>query len=409
MVGSTNLIVAGGGIGGLTVALALAETGIRSRVLERSVELQQAGAGIQLTPNAGRVLERLGLGNAIDRLCSTPDGMDIRSWGGNRIIKVPFGSRFTRRYGAPYRTIHRADLLEILLDAADASPLIELSRGQNVVEFALHPHGVTIMAEHEGRHVEYSAAGLIGADGIGSFIRSVMPHSRPRVPTRHTAWRTVIKSTDAPSSVSPDVIGLWVGPQGHVVHYPVRGGAEFNVVIVSVNSRSGATDKFDDIRDRFSRWPDPVIEVMKTDSAWSPWPIATVHPSGPWSSGPVALLGDAAHAMTPYLAQGGAMAIEDAAVVAKSLSDTPNDVESAFARYVTARKTRVRRVWRAARGAAELYHMGPITGSMRNVAMRILGGSGLAWRYRWIYGWQPPETKTRRSKAARSLAQDDEV
>lgn len=399
--------MAGGGIGGLSVGLALAKAGIRSHILERSTTSQQAGAGIQITPNAGRVLAELGLEGGIDGFCSKPDSMHVRSWHGNNIVTVPFGPRFARRYGAPYRTIHRSDLHEVLLEAIEASEFAQLSRGQAVVEFALHPRGLTVMAEHEGNHIEYSAKGLIAADGVGSFVRSVMPNAPKRLPTRRTAWRTVVKAADIPQSVNENAIGLWLGPRGHVVHYPVRGGAEFNVVVVSPQSRFEEKTEFDEIRRRFRRWADPILELLNTDGDWEPWPIATVHPSGPWTLGPVALLGDAAHAMTPYLAQGGAMAIEDAAILASELSVDPDDVEAAFTRYSRERKPRVRQVWRAARGAAELYHMGAVTGAMRNFAMRLLGGQGLGWRYRWIYRWQPPKKKTRRPKPARSVAQSD--
>lgn len=399
--------MAGGGIGGLSVALALARTGIRSHVLERSATPQQAGAGIQITPNAGRVLAELGLEHAIDRVCSKPEAIHVRTWRGAEIVTVPLGPRFARQHRAPYRTIHRSDLLEVLLGAIDTSEFVTLSQGQNIVEFALHHRGLTVMAEHEGRHLEYPASGLIAADGVGSFVRSVMPGARPRVPTRRTAWRTIVKAAAAPQTVNGNAIGLWLGPNGHIVHYPVRGGTEFNVVVVSPDSQSSATAGFEEIRRRFRRWADPILELLSIDGDWKPWPIATVHPSGPWASGPVVLLGDAAHAMTPYLAQGGAMAIEDAAVLANSLAAGTDDVETAFARYARDRKPRVRRVWRAARGAAELYHMGAFTSSMRNVAMRLVGGGGLGWRYRWIYRWRPPVTKTRHPKAARSIAQDD--
>ena len=384
---SATILIAGGGIGGLTAALALADRGIRSRILERAPTPQTAGAGIQITPNAGRILARLGLEPAIKARASEPDLMEIRSWHGQRIINVPFGKRFAKRYGIPYRTIHRADLLEALVEAVSANPNTELLLGHSVVEFAIHPKGLTILAEHEGTHVEFAADGLIGADGIGSFIRGVMPNARPRKPTHRSAWRAVIKAADAPEGMPEDAIGLWLGPNGHVVHYPVRGGA--------------------DVRKRLKRWADPVQSLLAVEADWQRWPIATVHPSGPWASGPVALLGDAAHAMAPYLAQGGAMAIEDAAVLARAHAADPNDVPAAFRRYVAARRFRVGRVWRAARSAADLYHMGAVTGGLRNLVMRILGGSGIAWRYRWIYRWQPPDEKARRPKAARSPAQGE--
>lgn len=390
---SRNLIIAGGGIGGLTAALALSRAGIETRVLERSATPQIAGAGIQITPNAGRVLAELGLEPAIDRLASTPEAMDIRSWRGQRIITVPFGKRFARRYRAPYRTIHRADLLGVLLDASRAAQRIDLLPGHAVVEFALHPAGLTVMAEHDGHHEEYLTDGLVGADGIGSFVRSVVPKSGKRSETGRTAWRAVVTEEQAPPSIAKNRIGLWLGPNGHVVHYPVRGGAEFNIVVVGPSETKKAKVTFADLRQHLRRWASPVQQLLELEADWQAWPIGTVRPSGQWGADRVVLLGDAAHAMAPFLAQGGAMAIEDAAVLTHFVSRAGDDIVGAFKRYSSARKPRVRRVWRAANSAADLYHMGAATGAMRNFAMRLLGGSGLSWRYRWVYGWRPPKTE----------------
>ncbi len=272
----------------------------------------------------------------------------------------------------------------------------------------MHPHGLTVMAENAGAHCEFAADALIGADGIGSFVRSVMPNAPARKPTGRSAWRALVKAEDAPGSLARDCTGLWLGHGAHVVHYPVRGGAEFNVVVVSNDPRDGTPADFADIRRRMRRWAAPVLALINVEADWQRWPIATVAPSGVWASGPVALLGDAAHAMAPYLAQGGAMAIEDAAVLARCLADQPGDIPGALARYAALRRPRVRRVWRAARSTADLYHMGALTGALRNLVMRVLGGSGLAWRYSWIYRWRPP-TKTRRPEAARQAAKDDAV
>lgn len=401
------LAIAGGGIGGLTAALALAAEGIPSRVFEKSEQFQTEGAGIQVPPNAGLFLANLGLDQALDRHASHPDFMDVHDWRGRRIISIPFGERFAKRYGAPYRTMHRADLLGILFDTAKHHPLIELHPGQSVVEFALHPRGMTVLVQLAARHIEYPAEALIGADGINSFVRSVMPGGRPRRATGNAAWRTVVPADQAPSWLSAEAIGLWLGAAAHIVHYPVRGGREFNIVIVAKEGKHPPPEAFQEIRRNLRKWSPRIEELLAIDRTWQRWPIGTVHPGGAWTNGPVALLGDAAHAMAPYLAQGGAMAIEDAAVLAHALADGRNDIAGALADYAKARKARVKRLWRAARSTADLYHMSGVTGAMRNTVMRFLGGSGLAWRYRWIYGWQPPNEKARRPKATRSVTQGE--
>ncbi len=401
-----SIVIAGGGIGGLSAALACAAAGFEVRVLERSPSPTTAGAGIQITPNAGRVLAELGLEAAISSVAAEPKSIDIHSWRGGRIVRLPLGQRFAKRYRMPYRTVHRADLLQALVEAADAHSQIELMFGWELVEFALHPQGLTVLAHQDGTHREFAADALIGADGIGSFIRSVMPNARPRVPTGRSAWRAVIKAEHAPESLLRDRVGLWLGRSGHVVHYPVRGGKEFNIVVVADDAGPPHRSDFDDVRRRMRRWAAPVGTLLNLEADWLCWPIGTVKPAGPWHSGPVALLGDAAHAMAPYLAQGGAMAIEDAAVLAKELAASPDDIPRALARYEAARKPRVRRVWRAAHRAADLYHMGALTGALRNVVMRILGGSGLAWRYAWIYRWRPPKRRTRHPEAARPASED---
>ena len=388
-----SLLIAGGGIGGLSAALACAQAGFDVRVAERERESKQAGAGIQITPNAGRVLDDLGLEPAIAELASEPAAVDIRGWSGRRIVSLPLARRFRKRHGIPYRTVHRADLQRILTSAASQQGQIEILTDHEVVEFAIHPRGVTIMVNSNGQHHELVADALIGADGINSFVRSVLPGAKPACPTGRSAWRTVIAEADAPASLARDRVGLWLGRRGHVVHYPVRRGREFNIVLVT---DSAAVGQAVDLRHRFRSWARPVQDLLVAGSNWQEWPIATVTPSGPWASGRVALLGDAAHAMSPYLAQGGAMAIEDAAVLAQTISESSGNLEPALQRYVSARRARVGKVWRAANGAADLYHMGALTGSVRNSAMRLLGGSGLAWRYEWIYGWKSPLNETRR-------------
>lgn len=362
-------------------------------MVEQAEAFREAGAGIQLAPNAMRVLEDLGVGGAVVAQASRPQAIEVRNRGGGKIVTMPLGRRFTRRHGLPYLTIHRADLQAALAYAAASNERIELLAGHRVVEFAIHGRGLTVMTESADGNREFRADILIGADGVHSFVRSVMPNHADSRPTGWSAWRAVVPANAMPERLESDRIGLWLGTAGHIVHYPVRGGAEFNLVVVA---KSYPGPRREDAGARtaahFAAWAKPARQLVEVAAkTWREWPIATVRPRGQWASGPVALLGDAAHAMSPYLAQGGAMAIEDAAVLASALGDRPDDPTGALARYEASRHRRVGRVWRAANSTADLYHMGVLTAPVRNLVMRAIGGRGLVSRYDWIYRWQPPK------------------
>jgi len=392
------IAVAGAGIGGLTVALALARAGFGVRLLERSETLSEVGAGIQISPNAGRVLALLGLDDAVARLSSEPVGLEVRSGRtGRRLATMPFGTPLARRYGVPYRTIHRADLLDVLASAAMAEADVDLKAGHTVSEFAIHARGLTIACETRAGMREVTAAALIAADGAGSLVRRLMPEGAPRKPMGRTAWRAVISAEAAPPVMPRDRVGLWLGPGGHVVHYPVRGGREFNLVAVTPDPPADAPSSgFGDLMKRFRRWDRDVLAILAAPLDWRRWPITTVDPTAPWAKGPVVLLGDAAHAMAPFLAQGGAMAMEDAYVLAQGLARQPDQPAAAFAAFERTRRPRVTRVWNAANGTADLYHLGGPAAAFRNAGLRIAGGGMLLHRYRWIYGWTPPDSTPRK-------------
>jgi salicylate hydroxylase len=240
---------------------------------------------------------------------------------------------------------------------------------------------------------EVTAAALIAADGAGSLVRALMPDGAPRRPMGRTAWRAVISAETAPDTMPGDRVGLWLGAGGHVVHYPVRGGREFNIVAVTPDDSVAGPDPtgFGDLMKRFRRWNRSVLAILTAPVQWRRWPITTIDPTGPWTRGPVALLGDAAHAMAPFLAQGGAMAIEDAYVLAQTVALRPDEPAAAFAAFERERKPRVARVWNAAWNTADLYQMGGVLAAVRNTGMRMAGGGLLLRRYRWIFGWTPPD------------------
>lgn len=393
-----TIVVAGGGIGGLTAALAIAAAGFRVVVLERSERLSEAGAGIQLSPNAGRILADFGMEADIAAAAIEIRALEIRSGhAGRRITTMPLGMRSREKYGHPYRVIHRADLQAILAAKVRAHGEIDLRLGSELVEFGVHANGITALVESGGNSTDIRASALIAADGVRSSVRARMPGGAPAVHARRTAWRTVLEADDAPIGLSRDSIGLWIGPDAHFVHYPIRGGGQINAVAIVRDDWEGPgwsqPGDAEWIARRFRRWAPVVRASVKAAPRWLKWPLLTVSPSGTWVRGSVALLGDAAHAMLPFLAQGGAMAIEDAAVLGRALATHANDTAAALLAYERERRGRVRRVWRAAKAAGELYHLGAITGTIRDAGMEILGGRTLLSRYDWIYGWkvEPPK------------------
>ncbi|MCC6735360.1 MAG: FAD-dependent monooxygenase [Bauldia sp.] len=383
-----TVAIAGAGIGGLTAALLLARAGFHIDLFERHPALTEAGAGIQITPNAGRVLDGLGLDRAIAAKASAPRALLVRSGrSGRRIVTMPLGDTFERGFGFPYRTIHRADLQRVLAEAVAAEAGIDVHLGSAVAGFATHERGLTAIVESGGRDREIAPDALIGADGARSDLRGLVPGAAERRASGRTAWRALVPAAALPAGIPPDVVGLWLGSAGHLVHYTVQNGEALNVVVVVRDEALSGGSGGDVLWRRIGNWAKPVQALLGAAPAWQAWPISTVDPSGAWTEGRFALLGDAAHAMAPFVAQGGAMAIEDAAVLARHLGALRHDRAAALAAYAAERRPRVKRVWKTAESTADLYHMGLLTGAVRNAGMRFLGGRALLNRYGWIYRW----------------------
>jgi salicylate hydroxylase len=389
------LLIAGGGIGGLTAALALAASGIRSHVLERNADLAASGAGIQIPPNAGRILRELGLDGAVAERASEPDAIVVRNTRGKLLATMPLGPSFRQRYGVSYRTIHRSDLLEVLSSAARENAFIEVTTGSSIRSFKASDSRGTALFQTDRGPVELDGTALIGADGVHSAVRQTLGGSDP-TSTGYAAWRAVVAVDRMPAALPHDSIGLWLGPSAHIVHYPVRHNREFNIVVVAPHPPGIVAPDFAVVRHELHGLAEPLCELLAIDADWQCWPITTVAPGQRWSSGTVTLLGDAAHAMPPFLAQGGAMAIEDAAILAQSIAATAANLATAFERYETARRERVARVCRAAARTAAIYHLGPVAAPFRNAAIKLVGGRRLLDRYDWIYRWEAPSNEMRR-------------
>lgn len=395
MATSRNIIVAGAGIGGLSAALMLARSGFRVTLLEQAARLEEAGAGVQLSPNATRILIELGLGERLKADAFTPAAVSIKSAsGGGELARLALGDWAERRYGAPYWCIHRGDLQAALLEAVRASPDIVLRLGRRTEDFVVHAHGVSVACrEASSSTADEQGIALIGADGLWSGLRARLGHrARPQFQQR-TAWRTLLPADKVEPEFRSDDVQLWLGKDAHLVHYPVKGGKLINVVAIVTDqwSEPGWSAEGDvvELLDHFSRWTwaDPVREFLAVPERWLKWALYDLPPIRQWGDGPVTLLGDAAHPMLPFLAQGAAMAIEDAAVLADRLARAPDDPAHAMRRYERARRRRTARVQRAARSNGRTYHLAGAEALARNLFLRMAGGLVLR-RYNWLYAWR---------------------
>jgi salicylate hydroxylase len=392
-----TVIVAGAGIGGLTAALALARSGFRVTVLEQTERLEETGAGIQLSPNAARTLIDLGLEPRLKPLVVTPAGLRVLSASsGREIVRLPLGEEAALRYGAPYWVIHRGDLQAALAAAVAQKLDITVRLGMHVDDFAVHRNGVTVSAHGRTGSTDHHGTALIAADGLWSTTRARLGYGEaPRFSGR-TAWRALVRAKDISPEFATPLIQIWLGRNAHLVHYPVRGGSLINVVIIMEDSwdAPGWSEPAAraDLLSRISarHWAPQALALLGASDAWLKWALYDRRPILRAVSGPVALLGDAAHPMLPYLAQGAAIAIEDAAVAAQCLARMPHDPAAALRSYWAERRARAWKVQRAAARNGRRYQLKGVPAMMRNAAMRMLGGVRLLRHYDWIYDWRPP-------------------
>ena len=382
-----NLLVAGGGIGGLAAAYVLAREGHAVTVLEQSAAFGEIGAGIQLGPNIFRMFERLGLTEAVNRVAFFPPGMamnDVRT--GEQVVRVALGESARSSYGFPYGVIYRADLHQVFLDACRAMPNVLLRTFSKVEHVSQDADGVRASLT-SGEEVRADA--LIGADGLWSRIReAVVGDGKPRV-SGHIAYRAVLKREDVPAHLWSNDVVLWGGEKTHLVHYPLRRGELFNLVAVfHSNKYDEGWDTFGDtaeLTERFALAVPQVRELLGKIETWKMWVLCDREPVKNWSDRRITLLGDAAHPMLQYLAQGAGQAIEDAVVLGAALRFAEGDIEQAFQKYQQARYLRTGRVQLTARFYGDIYHASGVQRELRNQLFQSgtesAGFAGLKWMY----------------------------
>jgi salicylate hydroxylase len=380
------ILIAGGGIGGLAAAHALARQGFPVRVLEQSHEFREVGAGIQLSPNIFRAAERVGLKDDLLAEAWQPPAMEMRcALGGHLVHRLPLDG-MPARFGQPYAVTHRADIHGVFLRACQASNLISLENNQRVDDFEDDGQTVTAVLQ-SGERVKGRA--LIGCDGMWSKTREkIIGDGAPRV-SGHIAYRAVLKRAEVPDDLwRPDVV-LWAGPRTHFVHYPLRRGELYNLVAVFHSDRyeEGWNTEADanELWQHFKGQRPEVLRLLERIETWRMWVLCDREPVKNWSKGRVTLLGDAAHPMLQYLAQGACQATEDGVVLAEKMVEQPEDFAAAFQAYQDARYLRTGRVQIMARVYGEFYHARGVTAELRDIMLAARtpqdAYDGIAWLY----------------------------
>jgi 2-polyprenyl-6-methoxyphenol hydroxylase-like FAD-dependent oxidoreductase len=382
------ILIAGGGIAGIASALGLVRGGREARVLEKAQAFETVGAGLQIGPNAVRALKYLGVWDRIAEACFAPRRILIRDGHSGRLLQeIALGAAFERRFGEPYRVIHRADLLSGLVHRAREHAAIELITNAEVKGF-IDKGGYVEITTSAGPH---RGEALLGADGIRSVIRRDFGVDGS-VTRRDQILCRALTSFDGPAPDHLSAITLWLCRHGHVVHYPVKGGKALNVV-AAMDGRWGSEEwsapaARQELMAHFVKIHPDLFHVLTISSPWHKWAAADLAPVESWSRNRATLVGDAAHAALPYLAQGAAMALEDAVTLARC-TQRADTIAEAFRAYETLRKPRVRRIADVSHRLGRIYHASGPLRAARNALLRMTNPAGFLDRMAWIYDFDP--------------------
>jgi salicylate hydroxylase len=385
---SAPVLIAGGGIGGLALAIALGQRGVPSVILERSNQFSEAGAGIQIGPNGTRLLQQLGVAVHLEPHVGRPVGIHVRrATDGADRGTLPLGDWIEQRHGAPYWTAHRGHLQASLLLVARDLPSIEFRMDWDVASFSETSDAVTVLTA-DGRTV--SGDILVGADGLWSAVRRQISGTAMPTSSRRSAARTVIATAELPAGLRGDHVSVWMAPHVHVVHYPVRGGAETAVAILadepwSVPGWGEDVATSEALRPVTGLAP-LLLDMLGRGQDWRKWSLFDPPPLSRWSTARTTLIGDAAHPILPFLAQGAVMAIEDAVVLADTMAA---NIANPLLVYEAARRPRTEKVQETARRNGQIYHLSGLAAAARDLALRTVPPKQMMARYDWLYGWRP--------------------
>lgn len=386
---SQPVLIAGGGIGGLATALGLARKGVRSMVLERAAELGEIGAGIQIGPNAFHCFDYLGVGDEARSKAVYIDSLRLMdAVKGEQIAAIPLDAPFRERFKNPYAVVHRADLHGVLLEACRTNDLIELRTSHAVERYEQDGQTVRVYCKDQGI---LEGQALIGADGLRSNIRQqLVGDGEPRV-SGHTTYRSVIPTEQMPEDLRWNAATLWAGPKCHIVHYPLKGWKVFNLVVTYHNdvkeAVAGKAVSKDEVRQGFEHIHPRAQQIIEHGENWKLWVLCDRDPIMNWVDGRVALLGDAAHPMLQYFAQGACMAMEDAVCLSHMFEVHADNVESALQHYLDQRMARTARVQLSSRLIGEyIYHPDGAKAAVRNQVMSRRSPEEYYNSLAWLYG-----------------------
>jgi 3-hydroxybenzoate 6-monooxygenase len=385
----SQVLVAGGGIGGISAALALVRRGFNVKVLEQAAQLGEIGAGLQVGPNGFAAFDALGIGEfARARAVYTDEMVMFDALDEYAVGRIPTGEAFIQRFGNPYAVIHRADAHGALLAGAQATGRIEIATSTQVQRVEQDDSGVTVFDAKGGQH---RGVALIAADGVKSAVRRQYVGDEARV-SGHVVYRAVVDKKDFPADLQLNAAAIWVGPNCHLVHYPLRGGEQYNVV-VTFHSRdkeewSVRTGSRDEVLSYFVGICDKARQLIELPKDWTRWATADREPIAQWNYGRVTLLGDAAHATLQYLAQGACMAMEDAVTLGEALRRHDNDFAKAFELYQRSRVARTARIVFSAREMGRIFHAKGVERLVRNDLWKGRTPERFYDAMEWLYGWK---------------------
>jgi 3-hydroxybenzoate 6-monooxygenase len=383
------VLVAGGGIGGVAAALALVRQGFDVKVLEQAPQLGEIGAGIQLGPNGFAAFDALGIGERARARAVYTDEMVMHDAIDESLVgRIPTGEAFRARFGNPYAVIHRADVHKSLLEGAEASGRIEVTTSTCVASVEQDGHSVTVIDAKGQRH---RGAALIGADGVKSAVRAQFFGDAARV-SGHVVYRAVVEKKDFPADLQWNAAAIWVGPNCHLVHYPLRGGEQYNVVVTfhsrNVEEWSVREGSRDEVLSYFTGICPRARQLIELPKDWKRWATADREPIAQWTFGRTTLLGDAAHPTLQYLAQGACMAMEDAVTLGEALRAHDRNFDNAFAHYQRSRVSRTARVVLSAREMGRIFHAQGVERLVRNDLWRGRSPERFYDAMEWLYGWR---------------------